>query len=104
MGYPGLALGTTLASLLNAGALLVLLHRRLGGIDDTPGEFDELARQVDEAGLPRDVKDKATGERLGQVELPALPRYGMMTYMHEGQQYMVVQLQNPGRLVALRLP
>ena len=33
MGYPGLALGTTLASVLNASALLVLLHRRLGGID-----------------------------------------------------------------------
>ncbi len=33
MGYPGLALGTTVASWLNAGALLLLLHRRLGGID-----------------------------------------------------------------------
>ena len=33
MGYPGLALGTSLASWLNAGVLLVLLHRRLGGID-----------------------------------------------------------------------
>ena len=33
MGYPGLALGTALASWFNAGGLLVLLHRRLGGID-----------------------------------------------------------------------
>ena len=33
MGYPGLALGTSLAAWLNAGALLALLHRRLGGID-----------------------------------------------------------------------
>jgi len=34
--------------------------------------------------------DKATGERLGRVELPAQPRYGMMTYMHEGWQHVVI--------------
>ena len=45
--------------------------------------------------------DKATGERLGQVVLPALPRYGMMTYMHEGKQHVVIQA--PNTLVALRL-
>ena len=45
--------------------------------------------------------DKATGERLGQVELPAQPRYGMMTYMHEGRQHVVIQA--PNTLVALRL-
>ncbi|MXW68153.1 MAG: PQQ-binding-like beta-propeller repeat protein [Gemmatimonadales bacterium] len=45
--------------------------------------------------------DKATGERLGQVELPALPRYGMMTYMHEGRQHVVIQA--PNTLMALRL-
>lgn len=33
MGYPGLALGTSIASWLNASVLLVLLHRRLGGIE-----------------------------------------------------------------------
>jgi glucose dehydrogenase len=46
--------------------------------------------------------DKRTGERLGQVALPAHSSYGMMTYMHEGVQYVVVQL--PGSLQALRLP
>ena len=45
--------------------------------------------------------DKATGERLGQVALPAQPRYGMMTYMHEGRQHVVIQA--PNRLMALRL-
>ncbi len=45
--------------------------------------------------------DKATGERLGKVELPALPRYGMMTYMHEGRQHVVIQA--PNTLMALRL-
>lgn len=34
MSYPGLALGTGLAALFNAGALLWLLRRRLGGLDD----------------------------------------------------------------------
>ena len=34
MGYRGLALGTSLAALLNAGTLLVLLHRRLGGLEE----------------------------------------------------------------------
>ena len=33
MGYPGLALGTSIAAWLNASVLLVLLHRRLGGIE-----------------------------------------------------------------------
>ena len=38
------------------------IQKELGGIDDTPGEFDELAKKVGEAGMPREVKDKATGE------------------------------------------
>ena len=49
-----------------------------------------------------------TGERLGQIDLPATGQYGMMTYMHEGQQYLVVQVARPpelpGSLVAFRLP
>jgi glucose dehydrogenase len=51
--------------------------------------------------------DKATGERLGTVELPAPGRYGMMSYRHQGQQYIVVQVSSPdhpGALAALRLP
>lgn len=34
MGYKGLALGTALAAMFNAGALLWLLRRRLGGLDE----------------------------------------------------------------------
>ena len=45
--------------------------------------------------------NKATGERLGRVELPGNPRYGIMTYMHEGQQHVVIQAAN--MLMALRL-
>ena len=46
--------------------------------------------------------DKATGERLGSLETPGLVRYGMMSYMHEGRQRII--LQAPGQLVALSLP
>jgi quinoprotein glucose dehydrogenase len=47
--------------------------------------------------------DKQTGNRLGQIELPANSSYGMMSYMHEGVQYLVVQI--PGSsLAAYRLP
>ena len=46
--------------------------------------------------------DKKTGARLGKVRLPGNSQYGMMSYMHQGKQYIVVQL--PGRLQALRLP
>ena len=34
MGYRGLALGTSIAAMVNAGALLFLLRRRLGGIEE----------------------------------------------------------------------
>src|SRR5690606_695316 len=46
--------------------------------------------------------DKATGERVGQVPTEALGRYGLMTYMHEGKQYIVVQ--QAGLLQAFALP
>jgi putative peptidoglycan lipid II flippase len=36
MGFRGLALGTSLAVLANGGALLLLLHRQLGGIEHRP--------------------------------------------------------------------
>jgi len=50
--------------------------------------------------------DKLTGERLGTVALPAPNQYGLMTYMHDGTQYIVAQVAGnglPGALVALRL-
>jgi putative peptidoglycan lipid II flippase len=45
MGYTGLALGTAIAANLNAGLLLVLLNRRLGGIDGrrVAGTFVKVA-------------------------------------------------------------
>ena len=35
--------------------------------------------------------DKKTGERVGAVELPESAHYGMMSYVHDGKQYVLVQ-------------
>jgi glucose dehydrogenase len=45
--------------------------------------------------------DKRTGKRLGKVPTAGLSRYGMMTYMHQGKQYVVVQLSNGLQAFAL---
>ena len=46
--------------------------------------------------------DKATGEEVGRIEVPATSRYGMSSWMHEGKQYIV--LQTGSSLTALTLP
>jgi hypothetical protein len=61
--------------------------------------------------------DKRTGARIGTVELPAPTNTAVMTYMHDGVQYIVAPVggsaggrggggrsQFPGSFVALRLP
>jgi len=51
--------------------------------------------------------NKRTGERLGTVELPTTGQYGMMTFLHDDKQYVIVQIggsQHPSTLVALTLP
>ena len=55
------------------------------------------------------ARDKRTGRILASVELPMPGQYGMMTYMHEGKQYILLQAgsarrNQPGSLVALTLP
>jgi len=35
--------------------------------------------------------DKTTGEQLGMVEVPDTSSYGMMTYIHKGKQYVILQ-------------
>ena len=62
-----------------------------------------------DAPLELHARDKMTGEILASVPIPAPGQYGMMTYMHEGKQYIVVQIGSfrtdfPGSLVALALP
>ena len=54
--------------------------------------------------------DKETGEHLGSVDLPAVPRGNPITYMHEGNQHVVLAVGSasgegdPPELIALRLP
>lgn len=45
--------------------------------------------------------DKASGEQVGMVEVPATSSYGMMTYVHKGKQY--VMLQTGRKLTAMAL-
>ena len=65
----------------------MLLHTALGDDGETPFLF---------------AVDKATGERLGGIETPGLGLYGIMSYMNESRQHIVLQI--PGQLVALTLP
>jgi len=46
--------------------------------------------------------DKATGRQSGKVEVPDGSSYGMMTYTHDGRQYVV--LQTGSKLTTLALP
>ncbi len=38
------------------------IQKELGDLDDAPSEIDELARQIEENGLPKEAKEKAKGE------------------------------------------
>ena len=46
--------------------------------------------------------DKATGEELGKIEVPARSRYGMSSWVHDGHQYII--LQTGSTLTAMALP
>jgi quinoprotein glucose dehydrogenase len=48
------------------------------------------------------ARDKRTGERVGQLATRGGVRYGMMTYQHEGKQYLVLQV--PSGLQVFTLP
>lgn len=55
------------------------------------------------------ARDKRTGQVLKSIALPTPGQYGMMTFMYEGKQYLVVQAgsarrNQPGSLIALTLP
>ena len=77
MGYSGLALGTSLASWINAGALLVLLHRRLGGIDG-PRLADRLARTCLAAGVMGAAVGAAEGMAADLAAGGGLPTAGLV--------------------------
>ncbi len=63
------------------------------------------------AGAPPEgvlrAHDKDTGEILAEIPLPAHQTGGVMTYLHEGDQYIAVVITGrdlPGEIVALKLP
>jgi quinoprotein glucose dehydrogenase len=91
--------GTGHAILMVMGDLLVETT------EDLRGETELSAK-----GLPMlRARDKRTGQIVASVEIPMPGQYGMMSYMHEGKQFLVVQSGSarrgqPGSLVALRLP
>jgi quinoprotein glucose dehydrogenase len=66
--------------------------------------------EVSGKGLPLlHARDKRTGRIAASVEMPIPGQYGMMTYLHNGKQFIVVQAgsakrNQPGSLVALTLP
>ena len=66
-------------------------------------------QNIPDAPLTLNARDKNTGEILASVPLSAPGQYGMMTYMHNDRQYIVVQTgssrtDQPGGLSAFRLP
>ena len=46
--------------------------------------------------------DKKTGKRVGAVPTPRIGGYGLMTYLHQGKQYVVIPVN--GGYTALALP
>ncbi|MFM1896261.1 MAG: hypothetical protein RLZZ385_1335 [Pseudomonadota bacterium] len=46
--------------------------------------------------------DKASGETIGMVDAPETSRYGMMTYVHNGHQFIL--LQTGGKITTMALP
>ena len=95
---------------------LIRNHPLLQGIEDVPtnpGRLGQaamlttptllLASGQTSDGTPQLFAiDKQTGERVGAVEIPDVSRYGMSSWVHEGRQYVIVQLENGLAAMALR--
>ncbi len=83
------------------------------GVPTNPGRFGQaamvatptllLASGQTSDGTPQLFAiDKRTGERVGVVEIPGVSRYGMSSWIHEGRQYVVIQLRDGLAAMALR--
>jgi quinoprotein glucose dehydrogenase len=71
------------------------------------GEGGTFTTPSGERGAMLRAYDKATGEEVGEVYMPAPVSGSPMTYMHEGQQYIVTAASGGGQageLLAYRLP
>jgi quinoprotein glucose dehydrogenase len=71
------------------------------------GEGGTVAMPDGRRGAMLRAYNKATGQEVGAVYLPAGQTGSPMTYLHNGQQYIVVAVSGPGfpgELIAFRLP
>ena len=71
------------------------------------GEGGTFTTPSGEVGAMLRAYDKATGAEVGEVYMPASVSGAPMTYMHDGQQYIVLAVSgggHPGELLAYRLP
>ena len=71
------------------------------------GEGGTFTTPSGEVGAMLRAYDKATGEEVGEVYMPASASGSPMTYMHDGEQYIVLAVSgggHPGELLAYRLP
>jgi glucose dehydrogenase len=71
------------------------------------GERLYTTTSTGELGAMLRAYDKATGREVGAVYMPAPQSGSPMTYVHNGEQYIVVAIsgaQHPGELLAFKLP
>jgi quinoprotein glucose dehydrogenase len=71
------------------------------------GEAGEFTTPSGARGAMLRAYDKRTGEDVGEVFMPAGQTGSPMSYMHDGQQYIVLAISGggfPGELIAFRLP
>ena len=71
------------------------------------GEAGRVTTPSGEEGVMLRAYDKATGDEVGAVYMPAPASGSPMTYMHDGTQYIVLAISGggfPGELIAYRLP
>ena len=71
------------------------------------GERLYTTTSTGELGAMLRAYDKATGKEVGAVYMPAPQSGSPMSYLHRGEQYLVVAIsgaQYPGELLAFKLP
>jgi quinoprotein glucose dehydrogenase len=72
------------------------------------GDRDLTTRPSGERGAVLHAYDKATGEEVGSLEMPAPQTGSPMTYMLDGKQYLVVAVGStpgfPAQLLSFALP
>jgi quinoprotein glucose dehydrogenase len=101
-------IGETPANVRNHPALKGINIGETGGGGNSIQMVTSSLLIATEGRLPiLNAYNKETGKKVASVKMPAAGQYGMMSYVHEGKQYVVVQIssgQYPGSLLALAIP